>query len=134
MGTNVAVINGRLASDPDVRTVGDTQVANFRLINNRVYFSQKEKREDVYAFDFEAWDGRAKSISMLKKGDEATVTGYAKQNTWEDKDSGEKRSKIVFVVNDVDFGRKSSKNSQDNSGDQGEQQDSSQENSEEIPF
>ena len=108
MNINSIIFGGRLAADPDIRAVGDTKVASFRLISNRVYFKGKgkdrEKCEEVTSMDVKAWGGRANAAEYLKKGDGCVVQGYIKEENWE-KD-GVKQYKKIIDVQELHFGEK----------------------------
>jgi len=84
---------GRLGQDPEMKYFDSGKVvAKFTLA---VGFGEK-----VNWFNYEAWGNPAETIGEQKKGSQISVSGYSKQEKWEDKD-GNKRSKVVFVVTSV---------------------------------
>ena len=87
---------GNLAADPEVRTVGDNDVANFTIICNK-----KIKGEDhTSALRCAVWGPRAKVVSdFLTKGSQVTVTGQAYIETFERKD-GSPGASLDVAVND----------------------------------
>jgi len=108
MNINKVIFGGRLAADPEVREVGSSQVANFRLINNRVYFKgrgdEREKCEEVTAMDVKVWGGRANFAKHVGKGDSLVVEGFLKEESWE-KD-GQKQYKKLIEAQEIHFGEK----------------------------
>jgi single-strand DNA-binding protein len=102
---NVCVFKGNLTRDPEVRSVGDTKVASFSLaVNERPYKKDGELVKNVSFFDFDIWAGGAEVFEKyLHKGDPVLVRATAKQDTWEDKETGQKRSKVKFRVDDFEF-------------------------------
>lgn len=95
---------GRLVADPELRQVptGDkeTAVTSFRMAFNEYRKVGDETKRNAHFFDFVAWDTGAKTIcERSKKGDQLYVECTPRQETWEDKDTGQKRSKVVFRVN-----------------------------------
>jgi len=87
---------GNLALDPEVRQVGETEVANFLLLVNK-----KVKGEEfVTALKCSVWGPRAKVVSdFLSKGSQVTITGQGHIDTYETK-NGETRAQLVVNVND----------------------------------
>lgn len=109
MNINSITFGGRLAADPEIRDVGDTKVARFRIISNRVFYKgkagEKEKCEEITSMDAEVWGGRAKVAEYFSKGDGIVVEGHLKEDNWEDKD-GNKRYGKRISVREVHFGEK----------------------------
>jgi len=100
---NQVLLMGNMTRDIEVRyTPANTAVGQFALAINRTWTTpQGEKREEVSFIDCEAW---GKAVEILKqytsKGAPLFVSGRMKQDTWEDKNGGGKRSKIKVVVED----------------------------------
>jgi len=92
----------RLTRDPEViQTQGGTCLCKFSMAENYYIGTGDERKEYTNFFDFEAWSKQAEIIAQyVKKGGQLYVESEAKQDTWEDKESGQKRSKVVFVVRD----------------------------------
>jgi single-strand DNA-binding protein len=98
------MLGGNLTRDIEIRvTPQGTPVGQFGLAVNHKYTSPGgEKREEVSFFDCEAWGKTAEFVGkFLNKGCNVLIEGRAKQETWEDKQSGQKRSKIKIVVESV---------------------------------
>lgn len=103
---NTVILRGRLTADPVKVDLENSEISKFTIANNRDYFNSttKEKREEVSFFDCNAFGSLAKLANeYLKKGRSVLVTGHLKQDKWEDKESGEKRSKVVIVLDNFEF-------------------------------
>jgi single-strand DNA-binding protein len=88
---------GRLVADPELKDVGSTVVASFTLVCNEYRRVNDESVKEPHFFDFKAWDTGAKTIAeKAKKGDRVFFEARARQERWEDKTTGQKRSKVVF--------------------------------------
>lgn len=91
---------GNLTRDPEIKyTPKGTAVADIALAVNRVYSTdQGEKREETTFVDVELW-GRQAEIAgeYLKKGRPVYIEGRLKLDTWDDKQTGQKRSKMRVV-------------------------------------
>ncbi|WP_415907029.1 single-stranded DNA-binding protein [Oleiharenicola sp. Vm1] len=101
---NKLVLVGNLTGDPELRyTPQGKAVASFRLAVNDPY----DENETVF-IEIEVWEKRAENCAKyLKKGSPALVEGRLRMNTWEDKTTKEKRSKLFCTAIDVQFlGRK----------------------------
>jgi single-strand DNA-binding protein len=97
---NKVMLIGNLTRDPEIKyTPKGTAVADLGLAINRVYSSdQGEKREETTFVDVELW-GRQAEIAgeYLKKGRPVYIEGRLKLDTWDDKETGQKRSKMRVV-------------------------------------
>jgi single-strand DNA-binding protein len=97
---NKVMIMGNLTRDPELKyTPKGTAVADVSLAINRVYSTdQGERREETTYVDVELW-GRQAEIAgeYLRKGRPVYIEGRLKLDTWDDKQSGQKRSKMRVV-------------------------------------
>jgi len=97
---NKVMIMGNLTRDPEVKyTPKGTAVADLALAINRVYSTDAgEKREETTYVDVELW-GRQAEIAgeYLRKGRPVYIEGRLKLDTWDDKQTGQKRSKMRVV-------------------------------------
>jgi single-strand DNA-binding protein len=98
---NKVMLMGNLTRDPEIRyTPKGTAVAEIGLAINR-YFSGEggDKREETTFVDVTLW-GRTAEIASeyLKKGRPVFIEGRLQLDTWEDKQSGQKRSKLRVVA------------------------------------
>ena len=98
-------IYGNLTRDPETRTTtGGLAVANFAVAVNRVRTKDGERVEEVTFIDCEAWGKTAEAISKyMTKGKPIMVRGRLRQDAWEDKNTGARRSKLIAVVDGFDF-------------------------------
>jgi single-strand DNA-binding protein len=98
---NKVILIGNLTRDPEVRyTPKGTAVAEIGLAVNRVYTTDAgEKREEATFVDVTLW-GRTAEIAgeYLKKGRPVFIEGRLQLDTWDDKQSGQKRSKLRVVA------------------------------------
>jgi single-strand DNA-binding protein len=98
---NKVMLIGNLTRDPEIKyTPKGTAIAAFGLAVNRNYTTESgEKREEVTFIDLEAYARLAEIIGeYCKKGRPILVEGRLKLDTWDDKQSGQKRSKMKVVV------------------------------------
>jgi single-strand DNA-binding protein len=95
---------GRFVADPVMYDVGETNVCKFSLAVNEYRKVAGERKKYAHFFDFEIWDKAADLIHKYrKKGDLIEFYGTARQQKWNDKETGEPRSKIVFRMDDFTF-------------------------------
>ena len=100
---NSTVIAGNLTRDPETRTLGTTTVTSFGLAVNRKYRKADGTPVDEATFlDVEAWGKTGDIVAQyVKKGQPLLVRGRLKSDVWNDKATGDKRSKIVIVAEEV---------------------------------
>jgi single-strand DNA-binding protein len=98
---NKVMLMGNLTRDPEVRyTPKGTAVAEIGLAVNRIYSGENnEKREETTFVDVTLW-GRTAEVAgeYLKKGRPVFIEGRLQLDSWEDKQSGQKRSKLRVVA------------------------------------
>src|SRR5689334_2158462 len=105
-GYNRVIIAGNLTRDPELRyTPKGTAVARLTLAVNRNYTTETgEKKEEVSFVDVDAWARQAEVIAQyMKKGRPLLVEGRLKQDTWEDKNTHQKQSKLKVVLEGFTF-------------------------------
>ena len=104
---NRVVLMGNLTRDVELRTIpgGDTQVGSFGLAINRKFKTRDgDAREEVVFVDCEAWGRTAEVLGRyVCKGRPLLVEGRLKLDQWEDKQSGQNRSKLKVVVESFQF-------------------------------
>lgn len=95
---NSVILMGRLTRDPEMRsTQSGKSITSFSIAVDR-------GNEETDFFEITAWDKLAELIDKyLEKGRRVLVQGRLRQDTWDDKDSGKKRSKVGIVASDVTF-------------------------------
>ena len=104
---NKVIIVGNLTRDPELRyTPKGTAVARITLAVNRTYTAGEggEKKEEVSFVDVDVWGRQAEVISQyMKKGRPLLVEGRLKQDSWEDKNTKQKQSKLKVVLESFSF-------------------------------
>jgi single stranded DNA-binding protein len=100
MNLNRVLLIGNPTRDPEVRsTHKGTPVAEIGLAVNRVYSAEGgEKKEETTFIDVTIWGRQAETAGQyLKKGRSVFIEGRLRLDTWEDKQTGQKRSKLRVV-------------------------------------
>lgn len=98
---NKVLLMGNLTRDPQVRyTPGGTAVAEIGVAVNRSWFDKQAnaRREEVTFVDVTLW-GREAEVAgeYLAKGRPIFIEGRLQLDTWDDKQTGQKRSKMRVV-------------------------------------
>ena len=91
---NKVILVGNLTRDPELRyTPKGTAIAKIGLAVNRVWTNEAgEKKEEVTFVDVDAFGKTAETIGQyLKKGRPILIEGRLRYQTWEDKQSGQKK-------------------------------------------
>lgn len=105
-GFSKAIITGNITRDPELRTTpSGATVCSFSVAVNRTFRdSSGNQQESVSFIDCSAWGKAGEIISQFaKKGTGIMVSGRLDQRSWEDKNSGLKRSRVEIVVEDFNF-------------------------------
>jgi single-strand DNA-binding protein len=103
---NKVFLMGRLTFDPELRrTPSGTAVTELRMATTRNWPGRDgERREETLFIDVTVWDRQAENCcQFLKKGSSIHVEGSLRMDSWEDKNTGEKRSKIRVNAERVQF-------------------------------
>ena len=100
---NQVVLVGHLVADPELRYLSNekgTAVADLTLGVNRKFTRQNgEQAEEVSFVDVTCWNRLAEvAAEFLKKGRPVLISGHLKQDRWVDKETGQKRSKLSVVA------------------------------------
>lgn len=106
MNFNVVILGGRLTRDPEIRyTPSGAAVTKFGLAIGRKYKTESgEEREEVVFVDVTAWNRTAEVIGQyFKKGSPILIEGRLKLDQWEDRQTGEKKSRITVVARSFQF-------------------------------
>jgi single-strand DNA-binding protein len=97
---NKVILLGNVTRDPELKyTPKGTAVAQIGLAVNRVYSNEQgEKVEEVTFVDIELF-GRTAEIAneYLRKGRPVMFEGRLKLDSWDDKQTGQKRSKLKVI-------------------------------------
>ncbi len=97
---------GNLTRDPEVRyTPKGTAVTDIGLACNRSYtLDNGERREDVTFIDVTLWGKSAELVGQyMKKGRPIYVEGRLQMDSWDDKQTGQKRTKLKVVGENFQF-------------------------------
>ncbi|MFK5924318.1 MAG: single-stranded DNA-binding protein [Verrucomicrobiota bacterium] len=103
---NKVMLIGNLTRDPEVRyTPKGTAVTDLGLAINRNYSTDDgEKREETTFVDITFWGRQAETLGQyMKKGRPLYVEGRLQLDSWDDKTTGQKRSKLKVVGDNFQF-------------------------------
>src|ERR1700732_1556688 len=101
---NRVLLIGNLTRDPEVRyTPKGTAVADIGLAVNRIYSAEDgEKKEKTTFVDVTLWGRQAEIAGQyLKKGRPVFIEGRLQLDTWDDKQTGQKRSRLRVVAESI---------------------------------
>lgn len=99
---NKVIVCGNLTRDIEVRyTTSGTAVAETGVaVNRRI----KEDKEETVFVDVTFWGRQAEVVGeYLSKGRKILIEGRLSQDTWEDKETGKKRSKHFVTCENFHF-------------------------------
>ena len=105
-GFNKVILMGNLTRDVETRTTQSGQtVSNFSLAVTRSWRDQNGAQQDQTSFiNCVAWGKVGEIIAQyVQKGSPLLVSGRLDQRSWEDKETGGKRSTMEVVVEDFNF-------------------------------
>jgi single-strand DNA-binding protein len=103
---NRVLLIGNLTRDPELRvTPKGTAICQFGLAVNRTYKDDTGSTHEETTFvDIEAWGRQGEVISKYcTKGRPLFVEGRLKLDQWEDKATGQKRSRMRVVLENFQF-------------------------------
>jgi single-strand DNA-binding protein len=103
---NKVILAGNLTRDPELRyTSKGTAIAKIGLAINRTWKNEAgETKEEVTFVDVDAFGRTAEVIGQyLKKGRPILVEGRLKLDQWDDKQTGQKRSRLGVVMENFQF-------------------------------
>lgn len=103
---NQVILMGNLTRDPELRqTPNGTSVTSFSLALNRSYKGADGNWQEATDYiDVVAWGPLGERVAQyLSKGRPCLVSGRLQSRSWDDKESGAKRSKVEVVAQDVTF-------------------------------
>jgi len=97
---NQVILMGRLTRDPEVRTTSTGKtITSFSIAVDR-----QSQDDSADFFNVTAWEKLGELVSQyLSKGRRCLVQGRLRQDSWEDKETGKKQSRIEVVATDVTF-------------------------------
>jgi len=101
---NKVILVGRLGKDPEIRsTPGGTSVAKFSLATDEKFTDKNgEKQERTEWHNIVAW-GRLGEIcgQYLRKGKLVYIEGSIRTDSWDDKESGQKKYRTEIVAREM---------------------------------
>ncbi len=103
---NRVMLMGNLTRDPEVRyTPKGTAVCTLGLAINERYTAQTgETREETVYVDIDVWGRQAETSGQyLSKGRPVFVEGRLRLDQWDDKETGQKRSRLKVVGQRIQF-------------------------------
>lgn len=101
---NKVILLGNVGKDPEIRsTAGGTMVASFTLAtSDRFQDAQGNWQDKTEWHNLKAFKRTAEIVrDYVKKGHKLYVEGKITTNSWDDKESGQKRYRTEIIVNDL---------------------------------
>jgi single-strand DNA-binding protein len=101
---NKVLLLGNVTRDPEVRyTPKGSAVCDLGIAVNRAYTTDSgEKREEVTFVDVTLWGRTAEVASeYLKKGRPVFIEGRLQMDSWDDKQTGQKRTRLRVVAENM---------------------------------
>lgn len=97
---NQVILMGRLTRDPEMRTTTTGKsIASFSIAVDR---TGQDDQADF--FDVTAWEKLGELVNQyLSKGRRCLVQGRLRQDSWDDKETGKRRTRVEVVATDVTF-------------------------------
>lgn len=105
-GFSKVILMGNLTRDIEIRTTPSGQsVANFTLAVSRSWKGADGQNQDQTSFiDCVAWGKSGEILAQyVQKGNPLLVSGRLDQRSWDDKETGKKRSSVEVYVEDFNF-------------------------------
>ena len=103
---NKVILMGNLTRDPELRyTPKGMAVAKIGLAVNRTWRSESgEQKEEVTFVDVDIWGRTAENVGQyMRKGSPILIEGRLRLDQWDDKQTGQKRSKLGVTAETVQF-------------------------------
>lgn len=96
-------VTGNLTADPELKFLDNgTARLSFSIASERRYQIDGEWKGDTSFFNVVAWRRTAEDAAgVLEKGLPVIVKGRLEQRSWEDKETGGKRSTVEIVADGV---------------------------------
>ena len=107
MSINKVFVTGNMTRDSELRaTSSGMQVLSFGVaVNDRTKNQATGEWEDrPNFFDVSMFGTRAEKIApYLRKGTKVSIEGKLRYRAWDDKETGQKRSKVEIIVDEIEF-------------------------------
>ena len=103
---NKVILVGNLTRDPELRyTPKGTAIAKIGVAVNRVWTNEAgEKKEEVTFIDVDVFGRTAENVGQyMRKGRPILIEGRLRLDQWDDKQTGQKRSRLGVVAETVQF-------------------------------
>lgn len=103
---NKVILMGNLTRDPELRyTPNGRPIAKLGIAVNRSWRTdQGEQREEVTFVDVDVFGRTAENVGQyMRKGRPILIEGRLRLDQWEDRNTGQKRSKLGVVAENVQF-------------------------------
>src|SRR6476660_6447692 len=103
---NKVILIGNLTRDPELRyTPKGTAIAKIGLAINRTWKTETgETKEEVTFVDIDAFGRQAETLGQyMKKGRPIMIEGRLRLDTWDDKQTNQKRSRLGVVMETFQF-------------------------------
>lgn len=97
---NQVILMGRLTRDPEQRTT----TTGKNIVSFSIAVDRGGQDDSTDYFDINAWEKLGDLVMQyLTKGRRVLVQGRLRQDSWDDKETGKKRSRIDVTASDVTF-------------------------------
>lgn len=102
---NKVILAGHLCADLEIRQAGGTSVATARLAIDDSYKSKDGAKVERTVFvDVDVWGRQAETTAQFcGKGSAVLIEGALQMDQWDDKETGQKRTKIKVRAERVQF-------------------------------
>lgn len=101
---NNVIIAGRLTRDPELKYIASGRAVCELSVANTRYYKDKsgDRKEDTTFVSATVWDKVAEWVGeSIKKGRPVLIEGRLRSESWEDKSSGQKRSRLLIMASRV---------------------------------
>ncbi|MCL2879908.1 MAG: single-stranded DNA-binding protein [Treponema sp.] len=102
---NQVTIEGNMVLEPVLKTTRNgVNICNFCIASNRYFKKNDVFEKEASFFDVQCWADLALDVAQNgRKGKPVCITGRLKQDKWLDQATGQNRSKILIVADQVQF-------------------------------
>ena len=97
---NQVILLGRLTRDPEQRTTASGK----NVVSFSIAVDRQSQDDQADFFNVTAWDKLGDLVMQyLSKGRRVLIQGRLRQDSWDDKDTGKRQSRIEVTASDVTF-------------------------------
>ncbi len=110
---NKVMLIGNLTREPELKHLSTgTIVCDIGLAVNRTFMKNGQSQDDVTYIDITLWNKTAENTAnYMSKGSSIFVEGRLQIDSWQDKNTGQNRSKLKVIGDRVQFLSSSNKQS-----------------------